>query len=677
MLLGDKFYDFICTLCTGTCEEEVTRMDLNWADALHLTLFNLTVINNKKYHDLDTSILPFLKRRWKSLQGPGCILKMNRLETDFIASLLSSRTARFRCGSESKNRSNYWGLCQVAPPGVPSTNGYYSATNQKGTKDVSNGGRVSGGSNMFSYSIKQQRRPAMKSSSDLNIKPDDNCLSFDNSTPSIIRPLKPLVIKLSPSPAIEHNNGLKNSSFKNSLLAIKEPYPYGHSARKHTNSVGNKAIKTDSSNNGSFLDNPVPVATSEIQYDTSTRGLLGGYELNNGWRDFKAIMRKYNYKTFSGSKKSSGTLDTFIPPPKDFEGCNNPFRAYNQEPPILFPQTTLTSYDLLSNYSSRNNFHEMNRRQRRLFMRNRRHSFLSIRKNSITSSGDATPERDMDCSSSCSNSVDENVNGAPFLNPPPLLDFNEPLHLAPPSPPASSTVSKILDVAPQNEKSPPVLDLFHPPHPHNGTLGLTTDSDNVTSHNNNKTTNSSYTDLCSSSNDVKSIKHKSTTYLRDLKYPSSIKSFYADRQGANKYLVDSKSIQSKDKPLRPSINAKRLTLDGDIQYLFGSDDDRGTSNQEIVDEDTSRIQVPSIEASEKQTTPLERNSNLTSRDIAMSEDSPEQSSLEVTKVKEEEKIDEERNVAHNIDLDHSSSIATELLLKNTANTATHSIIVLD
>ena len=188
---------------------------------------------------------------------------------------------------------------------------------------------------------------------------------------------------------------------------------------------------------------------------------------------------------------------------------------------------------------------------------------------------------------------------------------------------------------------------------------------------------SSYTDLCSSSNDVKSIKHKSTTYLRDLKYPSSIKSFYADRQGANKYLVDSKNIQSKDKPLRPSINAKRLTLDGDIQYLFGSDDDRGTSNQENVDEDTSRIQVPSIEASEKQTTPLERNSTSTSRDIAMSEDSPEQSSSELTKVKEEEKIDEERKVAHNIDLDHSSSIATELLLKNTANTATHSIIVLD
>ena len=67
LLLGDRFFEFVCTLCTGSDEETVRRKDLSWVDALHLALFNLTVTNNNKYHDVATSLIPFVKRRWKDL----------------------------------------------------------------------------------------------------------------------------------------------------------------------------------------------------------------------------------------------------------------------------------------------------------------------------------------------------------------------------------------------------------------------------------------------------------------------------------------------------------------------------------------------------------------------------------------------------------------------------------
>lgn len=69
LLLGDRFFDFVCTLCTGTCEEVLRRLDLTLTDALHLALFNLTVMNSKKYHNIESSVIPFIRTKWKSLQG--------------------------------------------------------------------------------------------------------------------------------------------------------------------------------------------------------------------------------------------------------------------------------------------------------------------------------------------------------------------------------------------------------------------------------------------------------------------------------------------------------------------------------------------------------------------------------------------------------------------------------
>eukprot|EP00096_Caligus_rogercresseyi_P007801 TRINITY_DN2587_c0_g1_i1.p1 TRINITY_DN2587_c0_g1~~TRINITY_DN2587_c0_g1_i1.p1 ORF type:complete len:469 (-),score=182.12 TRINITY_DN2587_c0_g1_i1:965-2371(-) len=119
LLFGDRFWVFICTLCTGTSEEIVQRRGLTWRDALQLSLFNLTLINNKKFHDLETSILPFIRSKWKALHSgqAGTLLSKTKLNSTFISSLLKSNRDRFKSGSEK--RSSYWGLRRLLPPTAP------------------------------------------------------------------------------------------------------------------------------------------------------------------------------------------------------------------------------------------------------------------------------------------------------------------------------------------------------------------------------------------------------------------------------------------------------------------------------------------------------------------------------------------------------------------------------
>lgn len=123
LLFGDRFYEFVCTVCTGTSEEVIRRLHLGWVDALHLVLFNLTVINSKKYHDLETSVLPFFKRRLPFMQPPSngqiSVLKSSRIEPHYIGALLVANKSRFKCGSEIKKRSTFWGLRKVVPPLAP------------------------------------------------------------------------------------------------------------------------------------------------------------------------------------------------------------------------------------------------------------------------------------------------------------------------------------------------------------------------------------------------------------------------------------------------------------------------------------------------------------------------------------------------------------------------------
>ncbi len=128
VLFGDRFYNFVCTLCSGSLEESIERIPLGWVDALHLVLFNLTVIHSKKHHDIESAIIPFFKRKLKSLQCPHSVLKSSRIEPNYIRALLSSNKSRFKPGSEHRKGATFWGLKELLPPAPPGSKIFSSST---------------------------------------------------------------------------------------------------------------------------------------------------------------------------------------------------------------------------------------------------------------------------------------------------------------------------------------------------------------------------------------------------------------------------------------------------------------------------------------------------------------------------------------------------------------------
>ena len=120
LLCGDRFWAFTCTLCNGTHEETIRRLDLSMVDALHLVIFNLILSKNQKFHDLESSILPFLKKKMKYLSSNSATFKLHRLDLETISKVLATNKGRFMCGSEAGNQANFWGLRRLTAPWLPS-----------------------------------------------------------------------------------------------------------------------------------------------------------------------------------------------------------------------------------------------------------------------------------------------------------------------------------------------------------------------------------------------------------------------------------------------------------------------------------------------------------------------------------------------------------------------------
>ncbi|XP_076356753.1 metal-response element-binding transcription factor 2-like [Tachypleus tridentatus] len=120
LLFGDRFYIFVCSVCKGG-PEFISRLALKWIDVAHLIMFNLTIQNNKKYFDIDSSIISFLNSNWLlfQLQGePATVPEDKRRE--IILSALHNNRSRFKCGKEIKKKTTLWGLRVHVPPPAPS-----------------------------------------------------------------------------------------------------------------------------------------------------------------------------------------------------------------------------------------------------------------------------------------------------------------------------------------------------------------------------------------------------------------------------------------------------------------------------------------------------------------------------------------------------------------------------
>uniref|UniRef100_A0A1B6CB00 PHD-type domain-containing protein n=1 Tax=Clastoptera arizonana TaxID=38151 RepID=A0A1B6CB00_9HEMI len=117
--LGDRFYIFLCSLCNGG-SEFVRRFEMKWVDLVHLAIFNLTVYNGKKYHEVDSDIVQYINSNWLTFQLPPKIQNTSIQERrDIIMYILTNNRNRFKCGREIKKRATIWGLHIRIPPLAP------------------------------------------------------------------------------------------------------------------------------------------------------------------------------------------------------------------------------------------------------------------------------------------------------------------------------------------------------------------------------------------------------------------------------------------------------------------------------------------------------------------------------------------------------------------------------
>ena len=116
---GDTFWLLVCSLCNSG-SECLKRMDMNWLDIVHLSLYDLTKKTNRKFHDYDADLMPHILSNWKMLQ----LYKHHNIITDDDKRMKTKEclildSERFESGAESKQDLNLWGLRKLVPPPRP------------------------------------------------------------------------------------------------------------------------------------------------------------------------------------------------------------------------------------------------------------------------------------------------------------------------------------------------------------------------------------------------------------------------------------------------------------------------------------------------------------------------------------------------------------------------------
>ncbi|XP_041368901.1 metal-response element-binding transcription factor 2-like isoform X2 [Gigantopelta aegis] len=118
LLFGDKFYMFVCSHCNHG-PEYIKRLDLKWTDLTQIAIFNMTVINGRKYYDLYEELLPWIHDNWDALVCPELQFATEKeIEANVFEALQNHKT-RFSCGYEIKKKRTWWGLRVRVAPSAP------------------------------------------------------------------------------------------------------------------------------------------------------------------------------------------------------------------------------------------------------------------------------------------------------------------------------------------------------------------------------------------------------------------------------------------------------------------------------------------------------------------------------------------------------------------------------
>ncbi|GAB6025010.1 mitochondrial transcription factor 2 [Chamberlinius hualienensis] len=298
--LGDRFYLFICSACTSG-PEFIQRLNLTWLELVHLVLFNLSMVEKKTYWDTE-KIVNYIHLFWGDLQMDEKVKEpppRDEIRKHVVFALENNRT-KFKSGRETKKKATLWGLrCRSPPtcaPAISLSKEQLLAKKMLQSKSLKLDG--------LSFDINTNTRRLRSKSNDT-----DNY----NSTGVYGSALEPF-----PTPPPEEPASLSECTVKKLRHRLK-------SALETTPTL---QIQPEEATDSKNKDEEIHSSRKPLKKSTSKsvkRKRETSRALRSSTRSKSATCVVGNTSIDNINNSPKGTLNSIIPPPKNFDGQNNPF----------------------------------------------------------------------------------------------------------------------------------------------------------------------------------------------------------------------------------------------------------------------------------------------------------------------------------------------------------------